>query len=180
MNKDKQSQQITGNNNIQVGGDLTININESKPKLTRVNFTPDYNVHISEAEAKAIYDKIHKLAELANDAKYNKILFGKLNSHFEIATYRALPKESFNDAIQYLDIIAHTRIHPIARKNNKQAWRNSNYKAIHAKARELGWDNNELYQRINQRLGHKQQYTSMTEMSDTSLNQVYQYIMSQK
>lgn len=177
MNKNQQNQQITGNNNIQVGGDLTINLQEAKSKPTRVNFTPDYNVHISEAEAKAISDKIHDLSKLADDISCIKMLFGKLKSHFQIATYRALPKELFDEAIHYLDIIAHTKILPTARKNNNPAWRNSNYKAIHAKARELGWSNDELHQRINQWLGHKKQYSSMTELSGASLNQVYKHIM---
>ena len=180
MSKSQQSQQITGNNNIQVGGDLTINIQEAPQKPTRVNFTPDYNVHISEREAKAISDKIHELAKLADNATYIKILFGKLKSRFNIASYRALPKEQFDEAMHYIDIIAHTKILPKARKSNNPAWRNKNYKAIHARARELGWDDDELHRKINHWLGHKQQYTSMTELSDTSLKQVYQYIMSQK
>lgn len=177
MSKSQQSQQITGNNNIQVGGDLTINIQEATPKPTRVYFTPDYNVHISEANAKTLYDKIHEMANLIGDNSYHRILFARLKKHFNISTYRALPKEQFKDAIHYLDVIDHTEIQPKIRKNNNPEWRNGKYKAIHAKAHSLGWSSEELYKVINQYLDHKTTYLSITELSDTALKKVYEYLI---
>lgn len=172
-----KEQSIIGNNNIQVAGDLTINIPESKPRQTKVFFTPDYNVHISEANAKALSDKIHEMANLMGDNSYIKFLFAQFKKHFNISTYRALPKEQFKEAMRYLDIIDHTKIQPKIRKNNNTEWRNGKYKAIHAKANSLGWSSEDLYRIINQYLSHKTTYTSMTELSDTALQKVYEYII---
>lgn len=174
MNKE---QTIIGNNNIQVSGDLTINIPEGGPRPAKVSFTPDYNVHISEANAKALYDKIHEMAALMGDNSYYKILFARLKKHFNISTYRALPKEQFKEAIHFLDVIDHTEIQPKIRKNNNPEWRNGKYKSIHAKAHSLGWSSDELYKVINQYLNHKTKYLSITELSDTALKKVYEYLI---
>lgn len=172
-----KEQSIIGNNNIQVSGNLTINVAENKPRPTRTNFTPDYNIHISEANAKAISDKIHTMAKQIADPSYYRVLFGKLNNHFKINTYRALPKGLFNDAMHYLDVIDHTQIQPKLRKTNVEEWRKSKYAAIHAKANSLGWSHEDLYSTINQYLAHKNQYTSLKELSDTALKKVYEYII---
>lgn len=166
-------QEVNGNNNQVIANSKIITTNKV---VNRTTFTPDYNIHISEAQAKELSDLAHKVGDKTKN--YGSV-WSKLYAKFDISSYRALPKERFDEAKTYL-----LQLSGMARKdhrrNDPEQWRKDTYKSIHVRASQLGWSDKELYESINNILNHRKTYFSLKELSDTSLNTVYKHIIRLK
>ena len=171
MTKPKE-QQIIGNNNIQVGGDyITTN---KVVKKTEIIY--DKDVHITDAQAKEIRDKVHKIAESrSGESRYSYgQAFKSLYDKFHITKYELLPIGRYEEAIKWLDKqIAINR--PKLRNVNNEQFRKDMYKAIHARARQLGVD---IHEFATNALSLKSSLKSLSDLSDMRLKQLYTKIFS--
>lgn len=176
MSKNQQNQQISGNNNIQVGGDYIVT-----EKVVRRNvIAVDYDRHISDQQAKAILDKIKEIG-MKNPSKnfYGK-LHKLLQDRYNVDSFHHIPKEQFDDAMEFLSKYNASVVRKTLRTLDNATYRKEQYAAIHARAHQLHIGHNELYAIINARLGHKKQYTSLTELSDSALRIIYLYFINKK
>lgn len=175
-------QQLSGSKNIQVGINNG-NIIHTDRIINKTNVIYDPTTHISPAQAQqpkekvAEVAKVKAMAEPDNPAPYAKI-YNALYRHFGIQKYDVLPKERFNEAIQWLSKQTAFRYRPKLRKTNNDEFRKQLYKSIHAKATELGWDGDTLHRAAETILNLKQSLSSLKELSDTRLKKLYDYLFS--
>lgn len=176
-------QKTIGKNNIQIGvnyGDVI----ETKKVVKHINVIHDDEYHIADGQAKQLRDKVDEIADLRSKAnsedksKCYKHVYNELYKHFNISSYKLLPKEKFEEAIQWLNKQKAYRYRPQLRKTDNEEYRKQLYKSIHSKATQLGWSNNELYSFINVYLQPKILINSLKEMSDTRLKKVYDKLFS--
>ena len=171
-------QQITGNNNIQVSGNyITTN------KITNKTVVPhNSDLHISDAQAKEIKDKVYKIAESrAGERKFNSappygLAYKDLYDKFKITSYKLLQKDEFDDAMKWLDKqIAIYR--PKLKNVDEQQWRKDMYKSIFARSRQLGIN---IYEFASDVLELKKPLESLSELSDLRLKKLYSKVFSKR
>ena len=170
----EKTQTISGNNNIQVAGDYIV----TEKIVKRTKATPDYNIHISDQQAKAIADKVKEIATKNPNQNLFRKLYGLLKDRYGVASYHFIPKEQFEDAMKYLSKYNAAVVRKGLREVDKKTYRKEQYQAIHAKATELHISHDELYAIINAYLKHKNQYQSLTQLSDFALRKVYLYFIN--
>lgn len=174
----KIKQEILGNNNTQVAGDYIVT-----PKYTtKVEVMYDPNLHISDAEARMIVEKINEVVDVLskNNTDKKKLypqIYNALKTKFHCNKYSLIPKGEFNNAIKFLSKYKGINF---SKSKLTQLQRVDRYKAIHAKCHELNISDSTMHQLINDYLSHKKTYNSLTELSDTSLNKVYYYFIKMK
>lgn len=179
----KIKQELEGNNNVQVGVNYG-KIVQAKKIIKKIEVVHDADVHISDAEAKQLKDKVDEIVELRSkvegkDKSYcYKRVYNELYNHFNIPSYKLLPKNQFDEAIKWFDKQKVYRYRPKLRNVDNNEYRKQLYKSIHAKANQLKWGNEELYNFINDFLLPKVRITSLTEMSDTRLKKIYNKLFS--
>ena len=167
-------QEITGNNNIQVGRDYIVTTKVVKKNV----IIPDYTIHISVQQAYAISNKIKEIASKNPSKNFYSKLYNLLKERYKVDSYKLIPKEYFDDAREYLSKYNASVIRKTLKNIDNKTYRKEQYKAIHAKANELHIDHDELYAIINSYLNHKEQYKSLTELSDTALHKIYLYFIN--
>jgi hypothetical protein len=174
---EKINQRITGNNNIQVGGDY-ISTNRLIKKTEVIH---DSDMYITDSQAKEIRDRIHKIAESrAGENKFKNAPYGQvfnsLYNRYSITKYTLLPKEKFDDAIKWLNKqVAIYR--PKLKKIDNEQYRKDMYKAINAKANQIGV---EVHDFANEKLGLKKPITSLKELSDARLGKLHAKLFKNK
>ena len=182
---ESSKQKIKGNNNIQIGinnGDII----HTQKIINRTNAIPNPEIHISEEQAFAIQQRVNDLVDLICKTKgfeRNKAyieVYGGLKHYFRVTGYKFLPKDKFEDAIQYLDRLKVLKYRPKLRTLDNEEYRKQYYKSIHAKANELNFSHEELYQFINDYLKPKKVITSLKELSDTRLKKIYTKLFSMR
>lgn len=179
------NQSIKGNNSIQIGiNQGTIIKTEKITRRNEIKINPD--IHISELQAKQIKDLIDKIVDinfLAGKKPKSKLYpetWNSLYSHFNITSYKAMPKELFDEVMNWLNKQIAYIHRPKLRKGNNDEWRKQLYGAIYAKSQnELKFTKEELYKFACEKLEIKKQITSLTDLSDTRLKKLYQLIFSQ-
>jgi hypothetical protein len=179
--KNNVTQEIAGNNNIQVAGDLI----RTEKVVRKVLATPDYSIHISDAQAKQIKNKIDTIVSSSvqdkdEQPKAYRDIYARLKKEFNATSYKFIPKEKFDVVITYLNRLNAYKYRNKARRTNNDSYRSQMYAAIHARARNIGMSNEQLYMFINEVLLPSKQITSMRELSDTRLKKIYQKIFSKK
>lgn len=179
----KIKQEVNGNNNTQIGvnyGDII----ETKKVIKHINIIHDEKLYITDGQAKQLRDKINEIADLRSKAsnedksKCYKYVYNELYNHYDISSYKLLPKEKFEEAIKWLDKQKAYRYRPKLRKADNEEYRKQLYKSIHSKATQLGWSSEELYSFINDYLQPKNLIKSLKEMSDARLKKVYDKLFS--
>lgn len=165
-------QSIIGNNNIQVGGDI-----RTERIIHKTEVVYDKNLHISSEQALDIRDHIQKLAsELSDNRNGFSLAYNTFYKHFKITSYKTLPKEQFDEAIEWLNQQIAINRNKL-KKINPEQWRKDMYKSIHARANELGID---IHSFANDVINPKSQISSLTELSDLRLKKLYQALFSIK
>lgn len=167
----KTQQTIIGNNNIQIAGDV-----KTEKIVHKTEVIYDKDLHITDEQAKTIQEKIHKIAqEKTNDPKAYAMSYGAFKKHFRVTSYKTLPKEKYDEAIEWLNKqIAMNR--KGLRKNDPEQWRKDMYKSIHARANELNID---IHSYATDVLQTKKPIISLTELSDTRLKKLYEKLFNQ-
>jgi hypothetical protein len=170
-------QEITGSHNIQVSGDFI-----KTEKVTRKNtITPNYDINISQAQAKQIKDKVNEMAASVPKEKisneYRKI-WTSLNNKFKLTSYLLMTKEQFDDAMKFLNKMDVSYYRNKLKKNNNEEWRKKTITAIRARANNLRMNRDDFYEYVKRVLLLKKPILSITELSDTRLKQLYTKIFS--
>lgn len=182
---EKNKQQIAGNNNIQIGvnhGDII----HTERIIRKIAAIPDANIHISEEQAFKIQERVNELVTMMGKVEdapkttlYAKV-YGGFKRYFQITGYKFLPKDKFNEAMRWFDQQKVLKYRPKLKKADNDEYRKDYYKSIHAKANELKFSREELYQFINDFLKPKSPISSLKELSDARLKKVYIKIFSMK
>lgn len=177
MEKDIK-QEIKGNNNTQVAGDLIKT--EKVIKKTEVVYNSD--LHITDAQALEIKDKVTKIAQSrAGETKFkNKppfgLVYGEFYKRFKITSYKLLQIEHFDDACKWLD--KQIAINRKSLKNvDEEQFRKDLYKSINARANQKGIN---IYDFAETALSLKKPIISLKELSNTRLQKLYTKLYSLK
>lgn len=169
---EKIQQTITGNNNIQVAGDLKT---EKIIISTTTKVIYDKDLHITDEQAAIIQEKIKKIAsERTDDPLAYPHAQNAFKKHFKTTSYKILPKEKYDEAITWLNQqIAMNR--KGLRKSDNEQWRKDMYKAIHTRAREFEID---IHSYATGILKTKTPVVSLSELSDSKLQKLYDKLFS--
>lgn len=164
-------QNISGNNNIQVAGDL-----KTEKIIRRTNIIYDEEQYITEEQAYNIQEQIKILAtELTNKNSYG-VAYNMLYKQFKITSYKMLTRDRYEDAMNWL----HKQIainRNKLKKYDPEKWRKAMYKSIHARSNELGIDVHSFATTV---LNIKKPVSSLTELSDLRLKKLYTALFSIK
>lgn len=173
----KVNQEIIGNKNVQVAGDY-ITTSKFVNKTTVIH---DPNEHITDTQAKEIKDRVYKIAESRQgESKFTSapygLVYGGFYKRYKITSYKLLPKDKYEDAIKWLDKqIAIYR--PKLKNVDKEQYLKDMYKAIHAKARQLGVD---VYDFAYDTLELKKPIASLKELSDARIKKLYNKLFNKR
>lgn len=174
------NQKIKGNNNTQIGINNGTIIQTKKIRFNTV-VQHDPSLHISEQEAFSIREKINELAKMmaASDTRNTySIEQYAFKKKFQITSYKLLPKDRYEEAMVWLQKRIAAFGKKSLKKGNPAQWRTEQYKAIYAKSNSLGWDKYRLYEFAEEVLNLKIKLSSLTDLSDTRLQKLYNAIFT--
>lgn len=165
---------IKGNNNNIAGRDLYIN----KTDVTRTTFQPS-DEHITQRQAKTIKDLVDNLvmkeeAGGMERARAFKKWWGVLKNRYAVTTYLAIPAHLGDEAISWLQQQSAIK-RPKIRRGDNDAWRKELYKAIWARARQVGISKGEVYALALYRLGKR--VTSLKQLGEQNLKALHGIVM---
>lgn len=169
---------IHGDKNIIAGGDINI----VRKQVIKNEIKYDPKKHISSKDAKAISDLIKRLVKAEESAgmprsqAYAK-WYGRLKNLFNVNSYKEIPKESADYAINWLkQQIAIER--PKLKIRNRDEWKKQLYRAIYAKCSEIGWCKADLYQYVSNKL--KRKIVGLKQLKNHELEWLYEHMKSKK
>ena len=190
----KQQLQIKVTQKSKGNGALQIGVNQGTviktEKITQKNeVVIDPEIHITQEQAKKIYDTVNEIVLInekagkfktaADKGRYFAQTWTSFKNRFNVTSYHLLPKEKFDEALNWLKKQIAYEHRPKLRKANNAEWQKNMYGAIYARAQnELKLDKPALYQYAFNKLGLKTPITSLKELSDTRLKKLYQIIFS--
>lgn len=167
-------QTIVGDNNTQVAGDYV----ENKKILQKNIIHPDHR-HIDEAtafEIKRLIDSLAEIDALAGRPDSHSSWYSHLYRRFKVTSYKLIPVESGDDAIQWLRQQVPQQRSKIRRKAPDE-WRQQLFKSIWSKAGRLGLEKQEVYDLAFRRLALKEPITSLKELGEQKLKKLYDIII---
>lgn len=166
---EKTQQTIIGNNNIQVAGDV-----KTDRIIYKTEVVYDKDLYITDEQAKNIRDFIVKIAQEKSSPNNYASAYNSFYNKFGVTKYTILPKEKYEEAIEWLKKqIAMNRNG--LRKKDPEQWRKDMYKSIHTRANELKID---IHSYATKVLQLKEPNNSLTELSDTRLKKLYEKLYS--
>jgi len=167
-------QSIKGNNNTQVAGDYV----ENKRIVQKNVVQPDHR-HVNEAttfEIKRLVDSLAEIDVLAGRPDSHSAWYSRLYRRYKVTSYKLIPVESGDDAVQWLRQQVPQQRSKIRRKA-PGVWGRQLYKSIWAKAGRLGMDKQEVYDLAFRRLVLKKPITSLKELGEQNLKKLYDIII---
>jgi hypothetical protein len=173
----KINQKINGDHNIQVSGNYI-----TSPKVVvKYDVTPNPNIHITDAQAKQIKDRVDDImlsvAAVKKKGEYAK-LWNALKHKFRVSSYHLIAKDQFDEVMNYLHTVDVSYYRGKSRKNNNPQWRKEMYTAIYARLNNLNWSKDQLYYYAAGISGKP--VSSLTDLSDIHLQKVYDHIFSKR
>lgn len=172
---------------VNTGGDAQvagrdININTRRVVRTTVAAPPG---SLSPAQAKRLKDAIDQLVTIeatggvleGNRARLYAKWHTILKDRFAVASYKEIPAARAGEALAWLKQVAAMN-RPKLRRADPAAWRNEHYKAIWARARQLGLSKGDVYAISLARLDKR--VLSLKALSDSSLRDLYQIVMAMR
>jgi hypothetical protein len=169
---------ITGDHNVQVGGDININHKtvEVMPPAPR---GPE---HITDAQAFKLQELVAEAVKIdclagADRGKAFPRWWGKLKAKYKVPRYDLIPCHLGDEAISFLQQEI-AKLFPKVRRRDNATWRKKHYEGIYARSRELGRDKAWVYDLVEQRIGKK--VTSLTQLGEQDLDKLYHIIMAMK
>lgn len=168
------SKKIVGDNNIMVSGNENtilqspiINISPRIIKKIEVE-KPDHS--ITEEQAYEIKRLVNAIVENTGEA-YSSV-WNKFKRKFKIASYRALPAEKYEEAINYLNQWAGATTKKL-KQTNVNLYRKKRYTDIYARIKNKGITKEQLHDFLKK----SYEVESLTELSIEQLDAVYLQIM---
>jgi hypothetical protein len=162
-------QTIVGDNNTQVAGDYV----ENKKVFQKNIVQPDHR-HIDEATAFEIKRLVDSLAEGRSDSHSG--WFSRLYRRYRVTSYKLIPVESGEDAIQWLRQQVPQQRSKI-RRTAPDEWRQQLFKSIWSKAGRLGLEKQEVYDLAFRRLALKEPIASLKELGEQKLKKLYDIVI---
>ena len=178
------NQNITGDNNVQVGVNNGQIIHTKKvKKVTEVLHTP--GLHITDSQAKKIKDKITEIADMVATkggvkATIFKQEYRAFYNQFDCTSYKTLPIDQFDNAILWLSKRTGYKGIKALRTGDTPEWRKKHYTGIYARSKQLGMDKVEMLIFAQDKLELKEPLASIKELSDTRLKKLYTLVMSKR
>ena len=180
---DNIEQNINGNNNLKIGvnnGDII----KTEKIIRKVEVIHDEDRYITSAQALKLREKVIEIGsalaldeKITNQKAYGSV-YKKLYKKFDILKYSLLPKEKFDEAMKWLQKEFAIKAMPKLKQEDEETWRKKKYTAICTKYRQLGMTKEEFYIFANEVLGLKKSFSSMTELSRTSIEKLYKKIFA--
>jgi hypothetical protein len=167
-------QTIKGNNNTQVAGDYV----ENKKVVQKNILQPDHR-HVDEAtafEIKRLVDFLAEIDVLAGRPDSHSGWYSRLYRRYKVTSYKLIPVECSDDAIQWLRQQVPQQRSKIRRKA-PAVWQQQLYKSIWAKAGRLGLEKQEVYDLAFRRLALKAPIRSLKELGEQKLKKLYDIII---
>lgn len=158
---------VVGDGNVTAGRD--VNISPRVVKKTEVTPGPQ---HITEEDAFRIKELINELARvdgLAGRRSTYQQWYAKLYRRFRVGSYRLIPSERGQEAIEWLQKQKAMQ-RPRLRRTDNPEWRKGMYSAIWARAKELGLTKPDVHDLANTRLRLKKPISSLTELGERNLS----------
>ncbi|MDO4224761.1 MAG: ORF6C domain-containing protein [Bergeyella zoohelcum] len=180
---DNINQNSKGNNNVLVAvnnGEII----KTEKIIKKVEVIYNEESYITPAQALEIKNKVTEIgsALALKDKTTNRKAYGSvyraLYNKFQIPRYDLLPKDKFNEALEWLRKEYAIKAMPVLRKEDEETWRKEKYKAINTRYSQLGMTKEEFYIFANEVLGLKKHFSSMKELSKTSLEKLYKKTFS--
>lgn len=162
---------------LTAGGD----INYSPKQINRTEFTPDER-HISSEQAVKIKNLIDELVDMDASAGKDKgrsygMWWKMLTNEFKIASYRELPRESFDEAVLFLRQAKARNLPKIRRKDN-ELWRRKHYGTIFGIAKKgMGWSDEDVHQFASAKF--KKQVASLSDIGEQDLARLARWIRAE-
>ncbi|MDY3529054.1 ORF6C domain-containing protein [Riemerella anatipestifer] len=178
---DNIEQNSTGNNNLQVGVNNG-QIIKTERIIRKIEIIHDKTDCITPVQALEIRTKVTEIGsalalnkKITNQKAYGSV-YSTLYKKFGIHKYDLLPKDKFDEALKWLQKEYAIYAMPVLRKEDEETWRKNKYTSINTKYRQLGMTKEEFYIFANEVLGLKKPFSSITELSKTSLEKLYKKI----
>lgn len=162
---------------LAAGGDIIY----TAKHVTRTEFTPDER-HITSEQATKIKDLIDELVDMDASAGKDKgrsygMWWKMFNNEFKIATYRELPRDSFDEAMLFLRQAKARNLPKIRRKDN-ELWRQKHYKTIFGIAKKgMGWTDDDVHQFASEKL--KKRVASLSDIGEQDLSRLARWIRAE-
>ena len=171
-------QTISGKGNMVAGRDL--NIRAERVVHRAVVQTDPGGKHISNSAARRIqelvkdYIDIHTMAGKDTQRAAQRI-WSSLKNEFNVTSYKEIPAQDSDRAIQWLQAqVAMAR--PKIRRKAPEKWKETLFKPIYTRASELGISKDDLYLLARERLPLKKPIRSLKELTQRDLQRLH-YIM---
>jgi hypothetical protein len=156
-----------------------INVNRQIIRPTEIHITQEQASMIKKLIDDIIDIKIKAgklpLAGMVSKAYQNQ--WTAFKNRFNITSYHLLPKEKYLDAETWLyQQVAQQK--PKLRKTNRPEWRKRLYASIYARLNNLAISKDSIYDFAFHKFDLKKPITSLTELNDTNLKKLDQFIYS--
>lgn len=169
---------INGNSNVIAGGDINYN-----PKIvhnTQVQY--DASLYISNAVAKRITNLVKELCTIKTSAGYSQSMayaevWSSFKNRYKVTKYELVPKESGDDAITYLYKQINLARSSIRRKD-PELWKNTLYKSIYTRSKELNIEKDELYVYAQQNIPLTKKITTLKDLTMRDLDRLNQLLIN--
>jgi Putative DNA-binding domain/ORF6C domain len=181
-------QKAKGQKIQQIGQNFGKIINTDKVQnVTEVIYEP--TLHITDQQAKQIKDKVDEIVSINDKAgkfkttesksKFYAKTWSDLKNKFSVTKYTLLPKEKFDNCLDWLQSQIAYKHRPKLRSQNNEEWKKQMYSSIYAKAQnDFKMDKIELYKYTQNKLKLDKPITSLKDLSDVKLKKLYQHIFS--
>ncbi|SOD17807.1 RNA-binding domain-containing protein [Pedobacter xixiisoli] len=149
----------------------------------------DKDMHITDEQAKQIKDKVEEIVSIHDSAgkfktstekgRFFATTWSGIKNRFNVTKYTLLPKDKFEECMQWLQSQIASRHRPILRKHNNQAWKNVMYSSIYAKSRsDWNMEKENLFDFAFNKLKLKTPISSLKDLSDANLKKLYKMLFS--
>ncbi|HUU97382.1 MAG TPA: hypothetical protein VM487_16730, partial [Phycisphaerae bacterium] len=165
-------QTTTGDKSTVINAARDVNYNPRITRRTVVQLGPQ---HLSAEQARNIQTRVEEIvqleAESGRERNYKK-WWGKLKTHFRVPTYREIASAQYEDVIAWLQQQV-ALLRPKLRRTNNPKWRNSLYKGIWARAREVGMSKEEVHAFAGSVLAMDAPPDSLSDLGERNLKKVH-------
>ncbi len=168
-------QAVSGKGNMVAGRDL--NIRTERVVRKAVVQTDPGGKHISNTVARKIQDLVKDYIDIHTTAgkdtqRAAQRIWSSLKNEFNVTSYKEIPAQDSDRAIQWLQAqVAMAR--PKIRRKAPDKWKESLYKPIYARAGELGISKDDLYLLAQERLALKKPIRSLKELTQRDLQRLH-------
>jgi hypothetical protein len=158
---------------IQAGG----NVNIAKKVTVRNEVVPDER-HITEEQAawlKALAEELApRLAGESGKPAYGAV-YSRLTKRFGVTSYKLIPRDKFDDALQWFKE-EKAKSRSKLRRSDPEKLDKELYQKVWAKARELGWKKQDVYNFALEKLTLKRPISSLKQLGPYQLKKLSEVI----